>query len=317
MITFRCKNCNKKVSVNDMHSGKRVKCPQCGQICVIPDLTAEGMNSASKDLSDSRIQLQDVVLDTDLENDTAGPEEEPSDSQTEQPEQKPKRKLPWVIDVFLYPTSSAGLTNIGIVIGTPILLGVIILLLGPFGLAFGLPVLIINFVVRAYLYYYIAECVRDSAAGGIRAPEIFTASPDFGDIKSQMLEIIGCFLFFFGPAIFYFLFFQKTDVVFQVLLGYAIFFFPMGLLAVIMFGSLTVLNPLLLIPSIFSAFFQYCGLVLLLCGIVFITQFALRAEESQIINVFSSCILPYLMMVEAHLLGRFYWKYQEKLNWEV
>ncbi len=317
MITFRCKNCSKKVSVDDMHDGKRIKCPQCGQICVIPDPAAESMNSALKDLSDSRIQLQDLVLDTDLENDTAGPKEEPSDVQTEQPEQKPRRKLPWVIDIFLYPTSSAGLTNIGIVIGTPILLGVIMLLLGPFGLALGLPALIINTVVRAYLYYYIADCVRDSAKGGIRAPEIFTAGPDFGDIKSQMLEIIGCLLFFLGPVFFYSIFTHKTDVIFQVLLGYAIFFFPMGLLAVIMFGSLTALNPLLLIPSIFSAFFQYCGLVLLFCGIVFITQFALRAEESQIINVFAFCTLPYLMMVEAHLLGRFYWKYQEKLNWEV
>jgi hypothetical protein len=25
----------------------------------------------------------------------------------------------------------------------------------------------------------------------------------------------------------------------------------------------------------------------------------------------------YLMMVIAHLLGRFYWKYQDKLNWAV
>jgi hypothetical protein len=25
----------------------------------------------------------------------------------------------------------------------------------------------------------------------------------------------------------------------------------------------------------------------------------------------------YLMLVAAHLLGRFYWKYEERLNWEV
>jgi uncharacterized membrane protein len=28
-------------------------------------------------------------------------------------------------------------------------------------------------------------------------------------------------------------------------------------------------------------------------------------------------ILLYIFFVVAHLLGRFYWRYQDKLNWEV
>ncbi len=37
MIEFGCKNCGKKLSVQDQHSGKRVKCPKCGSVGVVPD----------------------------------------------------------------------------------------------------------------------------------------------------------------------------------------------------------------------------------------------------------------------------------------
>jgi len=37
MIRFHCKNCGQKLNVEDKHSGKQVKCPKCGSICVVPD----------------------------------------------------------------------------------------------------------------------------------------------------------------------------------------------------------------------------------------------------------------------------------------
>ena len=37
MIEFCCKNCGRKLTVQDQHSGKRVKCPKCGGVCVVPD----------------------------------------------------------------------------------------------------------------------------------------------------------------------------------------------------------------------------------------------------------------------------------------
>ncbi len=37
MIEFGCKNCGQKLSVQDQHSGKRVKCPKCGSVGVVPD----------------------------------------------------------------------------------------------------------------------------------------------------------------------------------------------------------------------------------------------------------------------------------------
>jgi DNA-directed RNA polymerase subunit RPC12/RpoP len=37
MIKFRCENCNQKLSIQDQHSGKQVKCPKCSSVVVVPD----------------------------------------------------------------------------------------------------------------------------------------------------------------------------------------------------------------------------------------------------------------------------------------
>ena len=92
----------------------------------------------------------------------------------------------------------------------------------------------------------------------------------------------------------------------------------MGLLAVIMFDSFAGLNPLLLIGSIFSTFFQYCGLVLLFCIFGYSSaKIFLAFRESGFLIYVSVALIIYLAMVAAHLLGRFYWRYNEKLYWEV
>jgi len=37
MIEFSCEKCRQKLNVEDKHSGKRVKCPKCGGVRVVPD----------------------------------------------------------------------------------------------------------------------------------------------------------------------------------------------------------------------------------------------------------------------------------------
>jgi len=92
----------------------------------------------------------------------------------------------------------------------------------------------------------------------------------------------------------------------------------MGLLAVLMFGSFTGLNPLLLIPSIFSTFFQYLALIgflgVLIAAFVAVAQVV---KGKIVLEFIAAAGFMYLLMIIAHLLGRFFWKYQVKLNWEV
>ncbi|MHC4150442.1 MAG: hypothetical protein ACYSR5_13300, partial [Planctomycetota bacterium] len=244
-------------------------------------------------------------------------------SETEKP---PVRELPWLLDVFLYPTSTSGLINLFIFWALPIVLGLVQRLL-PIPIVFGL----IGFVVAAYMWYYLAECIRDSAMGGIRAPENVGTPPDMNEAIWQALEILGCVIVFWGPALFYVLFAEvlfteRIEAVYWALLGYGVFFFPMGLLAVIMFNSSAAFNPLLWIASIFSTFFPYCGLVLMVGGIGFVLRHVIRLQPQDgplgRIGTFISgavllWILLYLLFVVGHLLGRFYWRYQKRLNWEV
>ena len=99
----------------------------------------------------------------------------------------------------------------------------------------------------------------------------------------------------------------------------------MSLLACIMFDSVSGLNPILLIGSIFSTFFQYCWLVILVVGIIF--SFSYLSESMQTEGLRSSSadiffngmifvLVVYISFIIAHLIGRFYWKNEEKLNWE-
>ena len=37
MIEFPCKSCGQKLNVKEEHSGKRIKCPKCGNVGVVPD----------------------------------------------------------------------------------------------------------------------------------------------------------------------------------------------------------------------------------------------------------------------------------------
>ena len=335
-IEFRCKNCGRKFSVPESRAGKKGKCPKCKNIVVVPEIQAvspltEPSDSgvpevSSKNSADNIILLEAIEKDrtqdepislssvpeqaTKYEQELEG---EPSDD-TESPTE---RKLPWFIDIFLYPISTPCLIILGIIILIPLLINIAVGLLGPFGLFVLVPDFFINIVISLYFLWYVAECIRDSAEGGIRAPETLANTPGLGDLLLQLFRLLACLLIFAGPMGYYFVRTHRIDAIFWSLLAYAVFFLPMGLLAVTLFDSIRGLNPLLLVGSIFSTFFTYCGLILIL-GAVAMTIIALpRMLSGKWAAFISGYLVLYILLVVAHLLGRFYWRYEEKLNWEV
>jgi hypothetical protein len=99
------------------------------------------------------------------------------------------------------------------------------------------------------------------------------------------------------------------------------FFFPMILLAAVLFDTYNALNPILIIGSIFRTFFPYCAMVLFFYAG---SRLFLKIDSS----LYSFRLLPpvafiskalqlYLIFVAVGLLGRFFYKYEEKLYWEV
>lgn len=233
-------------------------------------------------------------------------------------EPPPKRKLPWLIDIFLYPANFQGMIFLAIAVLVPLALQVASSFLCMFGLLFSL----LNALIAMYIYWFLAQCVRDSAAGGLRAPETMAETPDIWELIWHVSELFTCLVVYVAPAGAYFWYMRRFDTTFWLLAGGSAFLYPMALLAVIMFDSIEGLNPLIIIPSIFSTFFQYCGLIILIAAIIFLYVLTVKFLP---LNPYARMVLSplvqaaelYLTMVAAHLLGRFYFKYQEKLNWEV
>ena len=361
VIKFRCKNCGQKIRVPEIHAGKKGKCPKCKSIVVVPKTESASQVASQAQPSfpeitpkvfgpDPRLfdmpqemkaanqaSSQQLVPDTTLEDTQRLREAMTIGSIKSEP--RPERKLPWFIDILLYPTNKAGLTMIGIIVGVPFLFGLVFALIAfltmifpPFLILwpiFSILGLIIGLLFGMYLYWYLCECVRDSADGGIRAPETVGQTPGLGELISQSLETIACLAFFALPVFVYFLHTRRIDGVFWALMTFGIFLFPMGLIAVIMFDSIRGLNPVIIIGSILSAFFPYLGLILLIAALAFTIRFlapmlALMLSGGSIIAIIGITVIYgsgianfYFMMVIAHLLGRFYYQYQEKLNWEV
>jgi hypothetical protein len=248
-------------------------------------------------------------------------EEEPVEGKSESTS---KRKFPWPVDIFFYPASMGGLTTLVVIMILRLLtdIAAVLLLCCIIG---GKIAFIIRIVfVYSYMYWYFSECIRDSAAGGLRAPQILASMPGLGDMFWQWARLFACYAFSLGPVTFYlgytyFSDIQMNGVIVWSLLTYGVFFFPIGILAVVMFDSVNGLNPILIVRSILSTFLQYCGLVILFYGVglLFVVALSVRPRVAILTYFFSNILFIWLLLVSGHLLGRFYWRYQEKLNWEV
>jgi hypothetical protein len=244
---------------------------------------------------------------------------EEEDEWPEEIDPSTQRKIPWFIDIFFYPFNWPGLKHLALFILVPPLLTIIEdSLPDPFNFMLSILNYIIKFLIFLYMYWYLAECVRESASGWTRAPQGFGGLPTLRDMFGQVINIIGCLAVFFAPFVLYMLFAQKAGIIFWLLLIYAVSLYPMTLLAVTLFDSGRGFNFHLIFKSISKTFLPYIGLVLFLVLIVIlISLIPSEAIDSSFWNYILRMIVIYAAFIGAHLLGRFYWKYQDKLNWDV
>lgn len=250
-----------------------------------------------------------------------------------------KRKLPWLIDVLLYPASVSGAIHLAIFLfGQPLAWSFLGRLAQTDFFIFVPLSLGIYLLLVGYMLYYICLCIVDSARGGRRAPDVTTVDlPGAGELISQLFLILGAIAVCFWPAGLYYVFIKKTDLVFWMLSACGIFFLPMALLAGVLFDATHALNPTFIIGSISRTFLPYCGLVpvfsvlggllALIASNIFSLPGAQNLEQAigqtmRIVNRLFAVTLTYpgmafiyLAMVGAHLLGWFYWWHKDKLNW--
>ncbi len=339
MIKFYCKHCGQQIGVPAGFAGGGARCPKCKNIVVVPEAESAEPVADQSNISDSKGGVKYEGFDRALFD---IPQEDESTSQVSnqvgmskegyeelrrrkkvldeyQAEQIGKRKLPGFIDVFLYPVSFWGLVYLGIFIGITLFIDTVEKIVPYyFVILFGIIVSVIKILIILFMYWYFAECVRDSAEGGLRAPKVIGDTPPLRDMFRQMVDIVVSIVIFFGPFFLYVLIARRAGIIFWLLLIYAVFFFPMALLSFVVFDSIAGLNPRLIYKSISNTFWQYCGLVLLFiaAGLLIGVLGQKTSESGHLVFLVRSAGI-YLIFVAAHLLGRFYWKYQEKLKWEV
>ncbi|UCD51410.1 MAG: hypothetical protein JSW27_02020 [Phycisphaerales bacterium] len=114
---------------------------------------------------------------------------------------------------------------------------------------------------------------------------------------------------------------READPAFWVLWGAGNFVFPMVLLSQVMHESFfSALNPIRIVRSIFRTFFQYIGLALV-CGVLSfplsMIYFLILSPPHWHLAYALLALAFYQMLIMAHLLGRFYFKYDEKLYWDT
>ena len=297
MIRFECSSCGVRIRVPDEHAGKHGNCPKCRQRVQIP---------AQQDTQDDPLLLEPLDIpaapvDSPLQDAINGPEDV-DDTPAGQ------RRFPWPIDILLYPMNSAGFIHLAIFVGIPLLIGVIQYLLGPVAGIFWIVYVAVRIAVGLYYCWYITECVNDSSTGGTRAPDAFS-SATVSEQFSLVVHLSATYVVFVGPAGFYNLYLHRTDLLFWCLAGYGAVFFPMGLLAMIMYQDSSALNPFKLLLAIAKTLLPYAGLVVLLAGV-----FGLFMLLSHI-PILGEILWVYGTFVLAHLLGRFYWRNEERIGW--
>ncbi len=344
-MKFRCGHCGRQLQVAATLAGKKGRCPQCKQVVTVP--AAEGPVGEAGPTEPRARTLKPELRDALLFD--APPAVEPAETPAAEPESAeeayqtlrgmyggrlleaeavPERRHPWFVDIFLYPLNKPGLTLVAISVGVPFLLRVVLkfffFLSGAFGPALIFWVLFIMLhwsglaIFVLYMNWYVCECIRDSAAGGIRAVETAAITPGFAEIFGRFFTVLITGLVCMAPAILYASRSGGADTMFWVLYGLGGSLFPMALLSVVMHESLRGLNPILLIRSALKTLIPYSAVVgfgyVLFVSIPMAARYLLHAWVLQYVFLFAAF---YQLLILAHLIGRFYWRNEERLYWDA
>ncbi len=179
---------------------------------------------------------------------------------------------------------------------------------------------IVAVLVAGYLSAYLIKVINHSADGEEELPDF----PDFTDWWDSILHpfflILLTIIFSFLPAIAYRLLITSkfSDPVFLLLIGWGLFYIPMGMIAVAMSESLKPLNPLFIIPSIIKVIDRYviaCALLAVILAVEVLMKKVLALSFPLLGDLLRTFLLLYFLTIEARILGLIYYENRERLSW--
>ena len=225
-------------------------------------------------------------------------------------------KLPWILVSFLYPLNIPGIFHIIVFTFTPTLLILLQMYVFRYACISSLISLVGFILLIGYGIYFVTYSVFDSSKGQrtIRyIPQMHF--PDKWELIRQYFLILAGVAICFWPVVIYYIFLRSNDLYFWLLLGAGLFFFPMSLLSVILFDTISGLNPFFIAGSILRTFVSYCFLILFFYILIGFMVFVLPVPS--LFGFIGHALRFYLLLVLANRLGWFYWWHKDKLDWGI
>lgn len=298
-----------KLRVPETHAGKKAHCPRCKGALRVPQApTSPTVEPRGPETENAAPQnpLDPALLQTPRASGASA--SEPAATS----EENVPRSL---LQVLLYPFSISGVIHILIFSLLPPLWAQATTL--RFWMAPGIGPLFWLVVLTLYFVHYAAACLSDSAAGGMRAVDVNSeATPLSVDaLLSTAQTILPAVAAVWAPAFAYHLFRERVDWILLTWLAVAGFMFPMILLAVNDFDSIRGASPLLVLPSIASVLRPYCVLASCLFALGALAGTLLYLSVGRGGIWFLRPTVFYVALIAMHVLGRFYCRYKEQLNW--
>ena len=174
--------------------------------------------------------------------------------------------------------------------------------------------------ISAYFAAIYFQLVQSSAVGDADAPDFPDTANLIEDLFVPMLHMLMVALVSFGPLVFYTALTPADDLHGGIVIGLlalGIIYYPMGMLAVVVLGSILALNPLIVIPSIFRSGWLYWLGIGMLC-VLYIAGSVIESQlgGSLIVGTLvQAAIGGYTFMTNARILGIIYREREEELAW--
>jgi predicted Zn finger-like uncharacterized protein len=331
-MLIACSKCKTRFRIADERikpEGSKFKCAKCAAILLVkkPALTKKSDPgvSASHGIKPGE-DREPSYSKSGLSLKTQESEEETTSEETPPPPLPPFRSywagtppgqeedadtrpfLQRIPDAFAYPIQGGGIILI--------LVGTVCFSFLEFFASFSIFGIVGIAFIGGYLCAFMMKIVNSSADGKKDLPDWPDVSDFWDDIIVPLFQVIWTGIFCFTPAIIYGIF-VHIDIVFWLLIGFGILYFPMALIAVALTNSVLSINPVLVIPSIIKVPVDY------LVACIFLALLAVLENFSQLLvsiipllgMALKNLIALYFLIVEARILGLIYHANQEKLGW--
>ena len=214
-----------------------------------------------------------------------------------------------VTDALSYPLRGSGI--LVMIIGTVV---AILLQVAAFVPVIGILAAIIFY---GYFIAYYYQILQKTATGSDVEPDWPDVSDFLDDMVSPTLQVIGVLIvsnLLWALAIWQT---GEESVLSWAAQAFGMFYFPMALLSVIILGNLGGANPVHVIPSIFRTMSTYAVVGFVAVGLSFLVDFIIsKLAGNPLVNHGITTLLTlYFITAHARLLGMFYRKEEEKLDW--